>query len=460
MTVSGKNGTVHGGPFDTVPDGGFWVVSEELLDELVIAPAIVAETLTPVMIGVTRDGPEFLPHALDASCFVGILKNSSLLGLSDRFHSHSVKAQTEFPLHLISKVGGNDVGQTLNEVRHLGLGGEVEDAEGQRVVDAEASNRFNHSGFTATVVRQFRDLSDVTAVADFDHVERDDVTVGRATRTSREVQEVRGMQTEFAEVALEHVDRGDVRRSGRITVEGANGGLGVGATSRRSREDEVREGSLEGGADESVVVLELTGLVVDAGQDALNDGLGKGGRADRGAISRRGAESIRNSEGRILGGDGLEPLVEATGQIRVSTVVQLGTVVRAKRRFHVTLEALNTLGDVVSEFRLNASDGSDGLRERRHTHGTAENLDVIAQFSTVHGGTVLDVVLVGRDVGTIDDARGLGSREGIDLPAELGVAGLRALLRHGGEGGVLSVDKCDEVSEFFPLAAGEPGFSK
>lgn len=119
MSVRCENGTVHGGPLDTVPDGGFWVVPEELPDELVIAPAIVAETLTPVMIGVTRDGPEFLPHALDASCFVGILKNSGLLGFGDRFHSHGVKAQTKFPLHLISEVGGNDVSQTLNEVRHL-----------------------------------------------------------------------------------------------------------------------------------------------------------------------------------------------------------------------------------------------------------------------------------------------------------------------------------------------------
>lgn len=118
MTVCCENGTVDGGTFDTVPDGGFWVVPEELPDELVIAPAFIAETLTPVMIGVTRDGPEFLPHALDASGIMGILKNSGLLGFGDRFDSHSVKAQTKFPLHLISEVGGNHVSQTLNEVRH------------------------------------------------------------------------------------------------------------------------------------------------------------------------------------------------------------------------------------------------------------------------------------------------------------------------------------------------------
>jgi hypothetical protein len=70
------------------------------------------------MIGVTRDGPEFLAYALDAVGIPGILKNGSLLGFSGRLDSHSVKAQTKFPLHLVSEVGGNHVSQTLNEVRH------------------------------------------------------------------------------------------------------------------------------------------------------------------------------------------------------------------------------------------------------------------------------------------------------------------------------------------------------
>jgi len=70
---------------------------------------------------------------------------------------------------------------------------------------ATASTR---TGFTTTVVRQGTNASDVAAVANLNHVERNDVAnvVVGGLGGVIPLQPVRRVQTEFAEVANEHVN--------------------------------------------------------------------------------------------------------------------------------------------------------------------------------------------------------------------------------------------------------------
>jgi len=183
-------------------------------------------------------------------------------------------------------MGGNNLRDRLDDVGQAsyGLGAEVELTEGQRVVDTEAGNCFDKTSRATTVVCQLSDLGDVTTVADFDHIKRDDVT--------REVvlKEQRRVQTNLTEVTLEDINRRDVGRGFRITIKCTNHGLGIRATGRGSREHEVREGALKSWANESVVILELTSLAVDTREDVLHNCFSESSRTDCRNLRSRQAE--------------------------------------------------------------------------------------------------------------------------------------------------------------------------
>ena len=341
--------------------------------------------------------------------------------------------------------------------------GEVEFAERQRVVDAESSHSLDESGRTTAVVGQGRDFSHVSAVTDFHEVERNDVS-------DREVlEEQRRVDSQLSEVAVKHVHRGGVGAGGSVTVEVTGGLEGSRSRGLTVREHEVRERTLHQRSSEAVVGLILTGLLIDGREDVLEGRLGEvsevarhdGGRGSvRGAV--RKAELIGHDGSRFVGVlvSGLdEPLVESTGLVgndaSTDGLFGLGGVGGAHRLFHVTLEHGHGLGNVVLEFILHSGDvGHAGLGEFRDSRGASENLDEVAEFITILLRRGLDEVFVigGGHVGAVHGAVSLGLREGINLPAEESLLGLRTLAGHGREGGVLRIDEGDEVGDFFPAA--------
>ena len=285
------------------------------------------------------------------------------------------------------------------------------------------------------------------------------------------------MESQLTEIALEDINRGDVGSRISLSVKSADGRLRVGRASRRRGEHEVRERSLEGCATEDIVILELTSLAVDTREDILHDRFSHRGSTNCRAISRRGLEIAVNRECSVLRGvrgrpstsrerhststSGLKPLVETTGQIRGRTTsIGLSTVVGAEGRFHITLDGLNALSDIVSEFITNTSNGRDILRKRGHTDRASEDLDVVRQFSTILLGSVsvLGVVIVGRDICAVNRASCLGEGQSVCLPSEKSISRFATLLSHRGEGGILRINERDEVSEFFSLARREGGF--
>lgn len=118
MARGRENGPTNCRPLHAVTNGSLGVLLKELGHELLVVPALVSKALAPVVVGIGRNRPKFLSYALDCFRFVGIMKNGNLLCVGRCFDSVRMKAQTKFPLHLVSEVGGNDVSQTLNEVRH------------------------------------------------------------------------------------------------------------------------------------------------------------------------------------------------------------------------------------------------------------------------------------------------------------------------------------------------------
>jgi len=161
-------------------------------------------------------------------------------------------------------------------------------------------------------------------------------------------------------------------------------------------------------------------------------------------------------------GSGNEPLIKTTGTIADSAVIDLGGLVATHSDFHITLHKGNSLGDVVGEFVTDTSDVSDVLGQLGHTDSLTEDLDTVRQFDTVLSTTIVREVgrtRVGIDIRTVNDGgRSCGSGETVGLPAEDGVTGLCALLRHRREGSVLRIDESDEVSQVFTLTSVDDVF--
>jgi hypothetical protein len=361
-------------------------------------------------------------------------------------------------------------------IRHLGS--EVEFAEGERVMDNEAQNRFNRASRTATEVGQFSDLCNLSTVADFDHVERNHIANELVLQPSR------GVQLESTEVAFKDLHRGGVGGIFSVTVEGADSVTGFRRARRTSREDKVSEATLATGAKQSVIFLARASLFIQTSQKVLDVLFGEvvtnrtievlflrhlevrrdskvGVLCNRTKVGR-----VRNDVSGSSTTDG-KVLVETTGQIRLRTSVLLSTLRAAKSDFNVTLEHLDGLSDIVRKFILNASDVSEVERHRGHTDSSAEHLGMHRQFVsvllkvTVDG--VLDIVFdisLDIDIGTIDDTARLDGRQLVNLPAEVRVARLGTLLRHGGEGRVSGINEGDKVSEVFSLTRSDIRFSK
>jgi hypothetical protein len=157
-----------------------------------------------------------------------------------------------------------------------------------------------------------------------------------------------------------------------------------------------------------------------------------------------------------------EPLVQTASLItltRASATVRRATLCASEGHFLVALDEFDSLRNVVSEFARNTSDIIDVFGEGRDADGATENLDVSSQFLAVldcvaaHGvaDVVLDFSAVGVNVSAVNDGLDARRRETVNLPAEVGVLRLGALLCHRGEGGVLRIDERDKVSEFFAL---------
>jgi len=279
------------------------------------------------------------------------------------------------------------------------------------------------------------------------------------------VQELRRDEGQLTEVTLEVVNRRlDGVRVGITLVldAGGQGRLGLGV-------DEVRELTLEGGADDGFVVLELASLLVDRGHEVLNsvltqlvnsltsadDGRGRGAevftdRADGlvlGTILLLGV--VLGTEEVIL-----NPSGQTAGAIWGRAVVESGENVRGEGQFHRTLEVNGGLGQLAGEFILNASDVEDVLRQVGHVNGTAEHVDVVFHFFTIAEGVLLEGRVLGRvawvNVSTIENAEfNRGVWVAVNLPAEGRIARLGTTLGHRGDGGVLGIDVGDEVREFF-----------
>ncbi len=332
-------------------------------------------------------------------------------------------------------------------------------------MDAKSSHSLDQSGRTTAVVRQRGDFSHVATITDFNEVEGNDVT------NAEVLEEQRGMDTELTEVAVEHIDGRGVGAGGSVTIERTIGLERVRGGGFTIREDQVGERTLHQRTSKAVIGLILASLLVDGGEDVLEGGFGQVSEVARdegrrgsvvgierkAELSRRGSDSFSG----ISVGSLDEPLVKTAGLVgdesTTNGLFSLSRVAGAHRLFHVTLEHGHGLGDVVLEFILHASDvGNASLGELRDSRGASENLDEVAEFSTIllrvaRRVGVSDVVIVVslRDIGAIDDTISLGIRKGVNLPAEEGLLGLRTLASHRGEGGILRIDERDEISDFF-----------
>ena len=174
MSVSGEDCSVNGGVLDIVLNSTFGVVTEKLFNEFIVFPAFVAQSFAPVMVRGGRDFPHQPPHSFDVFSIVLVIKSTKLSCLVPCLSFLHPPTTKQFFLHPLAEVVWNYFRQVLDDVfRHLGS--EVEFAEGERVMDNEAQNRFNRSSRTATEVGQFSDLCNLSTVADFEHVERNHI---------------------------------------------------------------------------------------------------------------------------------------------------------------------------------------------------------------------------------------------------------------------------------------------
>ena len=288
-----------------------------------------------------------------------------------------------------------------------------------------------------------------------------------SVRVNASMKELGRDEGQLTEVTLEVVDRS--RDSVGVGVSGgADASGGRRASGRTAGINQFRELTLEFRADNGFVVLELTSLLVNGGHQVLNGILVEGAdvrtSADDGRF--RGDEvNVDITDGlrlsAVLVGIGrggslilLQPSRKATGAIRGSAIIDGRHDIRSERDFHRTLEVDGSLSQLTAQFVLNTSDVQDILSEVGDVHRSAEQVDVIFDFSAVTNGVLLEGVVGGRvrrvDVLAIKDAE-FDGRLGVavDLPAESGISGLRATLSHRGDGRFLSVDVGDEVREFF-----------
>jgi hypothetical protein len=337
------------------------------------------------------------------------------------------------------------------------------------------------SGRATAEVGQFLDLSNLTAVTDFNLVEVEEVADELVLQPDGRV------QTDSAEVAFENLDRSLVGGVFSVAVEGSDGNTGFFGTRRRSGEHQIGEATLASGTNETVPLSGNTHVFVTGGKQVLNlllcqvsidcavDDLILGelevGRNGKRCVLRSGAEggsvSTNARGGGVGGGSTLDskPSVETTCQEGNSAVVSLSTLIGAEGDLNVTLEHGDALGDVVGEFVIDTSDVREVEGHFGHSDDSAELLRVHGQFVTILLGNaadfVLDVVLsVCRKVNVlaVNHATHLGRGELVDLPAEQRVPRLGPLTGHGRERGVLSVNEGDEVSEVFSLTCGDIRF--
>jgi len=287
------------------------------------------------------------------------------------------------------------------------------------------------------------------------------------------VQELRRNEGQLTEVTLEVVNRRlDGVRGGVTGVTDAR--LRGRASSTRLRVNEVGELTLQGGADDGFVVLELASLLIDRGHDVLNsvfrqlvhsfvganDGRGWGAEvfADGTDVTGGGMASADAVLLLGVGGGteefGLNPSGQTASAVWDGTIVDGGKDVRGKREFHRTLEVDGGLGQLAGEFILNASDVEDVLRQVGHVDGTAEHVDVVFHFFTIAEGVLLEGRVLRRiawvNVSTIENAE-FNRRVwvAVNLPAERGISRLGTAFCHGRDWGVLGIDVGDEVREFF-----------
>ena len=403
----------------------------------------------------------------------------------------------------------------------------VEHTEREGALDHQSGHCFHHAARTTTVFGKFTNLSDVTAVADFEHVPRDDKalalsvvgvevdvvlgfgfrseasmngtcgaisdtlvlirgsilepdevltrtieasTVGgdvgggidavnnrisasvrvRSTsststaiddgvRVDASVEELGWDKSQLTEVALEVVNR---------RLDGVGGGISVVLDAGGQRRlslgvDEVRELTLQSGADDGFVVLELASLLIDRGHDILNRVLTQLVNRFASASDRRGRSAevwtdradgldlctilglrvVRSGEQVVL-----NPSRETASAIRGRTVVDGREDVRGEREFHRTLKVDGSLGQLTRQFILNASDVENILSQVGHVNGTAEHVDVIFHFFTVAEGVLLEGRVLRRvawvNVSTVENTE-FNRRVwvAVNLPAERSISG-------------------------------------
>lgn len=121
ITISGEHSTIDSRALDAVVYGNLGVVTNEFLDECLVIPAIVTKTLTPVMDSRKRDTSLQLAYPLDGFSSVRVIEGRELLGLMVRGRLLNPPACDEFPLHLFAEVGGNDISERLDDVRHSAI---------------------------------------------------------------------------------------------------------------------------------------------------------------------------------------------------------------------------------------------------------------------------------------------------------------------------------------------------